>query len=73
MTQIEQHEKCINILELINSVDDRLARNKYTLKEYYTLGFETMIPHYLGRIKIDTEIVERLKKYYSNNLLKLIK
>ena len=76
---IKQHEKCIAILELIKDKSRRVSVEKAD----YNTFIETPLSYRwhkfpffneqesLGQIAFGEEVIERLKKYYCNQLNKL--
>lgn len=65
MDAIAKHQKAINILELIQSLNIRIASHERWSDKFSCSGFDTS--HYENRITIDNKIKERLQNYYNKN------
>ena len=69
------HEKCTGILELIDSAQFIADYHSDQIKRLKS-GFDSLDFSYkwqYGRLVINATIVERLKTYYLNQILKLTK
>ena len=67
MTKIEKHEKAIKILEAINTLQNRIFSHERTLKMSVKNSFGNIFEHYTERLKIDTDIKNRLQNYYNKS------
>ena len=65
------HEKCTDILEMIESAEYMIYHHAEAIQRLKRAGLS--YSHHINRIKINTNIVERLKSYYLNQILKLTK
>lgn len=65
------HAKCSDILEMIENAEIMVQHHSDQISRLKTAGLD--YKHQLRRLVINAEIIERLKSYYSNQILKLTK
>ena len=64
--KIKMHEKCIAVLDMIQTCENRIDSAKLELKKDYTSWFYDIKKHNQERIRIYEAIIERLTNYYLN-------
>ena len=65
------HAKCSDILEMIENAEIMVKHHTRQIQILKCGGLD--YKHQLRRLVINAEIIERLKTYYSNQILKLTK
>lgn len=68
--RILHHEKCIAILEMIETLNCRILRSSTNEINADVNDFFGMKKHYAERVEIDKKTKERLINYYKNEILK---
>lgn len=67
------HEKCTVILEMIESAQRMTQHHSDQVQRLKNRGLDYAYNYQIDRLYINATIVERLKTYYLNQILKLIK
>ena len=65
------HEKCSDILEMIDNAEIMVQHHTDQIQRLKTAGLD--YKHQLRRLVVNAEIIERLKSYYLNQIQKLTK
>ena len=71
---IRLHSKCLQVLEAIQALNNRIEQNRATsleLKDKLRFFPSSYVEHYKNRLVIDKAIKDRLVRYYASTFCKL--
>ena len=70
--RIEAHEKCIEVLEAIDTFENRIELAKWDIEFGFIREFPTLVKEYKHRIEIYQMCITRLQERYNkiNNQIK---
>lgn len=64
--KIKLHEKCIAVLDMIQTCEKRIDSAKLELRKEYAAWFYDIKKYNQERIRVNNEIIARLTNYYLN-------
>ena len=65
------HEKCTDILEMIDSAEYMVSHHAEAIERLGKAGLT--FSHHINRLRINNNIIDRLKSYYFNQIQKIQK